>query len=161
MPRKQSAINTQNSTAKSKIARSRDLFTEDRQSTQNSHLLGFAPNACTRFAPRAIAIMVTVLIATMAMSCSTKKVDEVAANTRQMPDTHPKHAAQTLSQLAPYIPVDFDWIAVSGYVSASNAIDNFRHYDVIAQKDIDSTLSDLGKHYNSIHRTRMIILTTA
>lgn len=147
MPRKQSAINTQNSTAKSKIARSRDLFTEDRQSTQNSHLLGFATNACTRFAPRAIAIMVTVLIATMAMSCSTKKVDEVAANTRQMPDTHPKHAAQTLSQLAPYIPVDFDWIAVSGYVSASNAIDNFRHYDVIAQKDIDSTLSDLGKHY--------------
>lgn len=155
MPRKQIAQSEHTPRMRSMATPSRHSSASDRSSSKSARAIALTTQTSplptmryySPFLQRALCPIAIALTALTTTSCSTKKIDTPTPSVRQIPETHPEHAAQTLSQLAPHIPDDFEWIFVSDYVSITQAVDHFSHYGFLRQQDITKTLSDLGTHY--------------
>lgn len=65
-----------------------------------------------------------------------------------LPDAHyPTKAAQTLTQLSPYLPENPAMLFFGSYGSLSDAVSHLRHFHIVETAAFDQTLHDLGYHY--------------
>lgn len=65
-----------------------------------------------------------------------------------LPDEHyPTKAAQTLTQLSPYLPENPAMLFFGSYGSLSDAVSHLRHFHIVETVAFDQTLHDLGYHY--------------
>ncbi len=93
-----------------------------------------------------IAIAATLALSAGIISCSSGP-STVAEKPMQMPTEYPKSAAQSLSRLNDFVPQNSEVLAFASYGSLTDAILQFKKWNVVDSKEIDNLLTDLGTHY--------------
>lgn len=81
-----------------------------------------------------------------ALSCSSQGVTTSSVK-RQMLETYPMRASESMAQLAPLIPAEAVWAAFGSYGSLAEIVQSFATWGVVDAGEFQDLLVDLGTHY--------------
>ena len=99
-----------------------------------------------RFGRFCFGIVLSALCLTGMVSCSSGP-KPVAEKKAEMPTDYPTEGKQTLLRLQAYLPESSDALLVTSYGSLADAIQQFRKWNLVDDKEIENALKDLSMHY--------------